>query len=261
MPTAKQCECCDQPLLLKNRYRAIALIGQGGFGRTFKGIDTAQAAKTYCAIKQFWVHPNSHTHTKAADLFRQEAQRLDALGAHRRIPALLDYVTQEKGQFLIQEYVQGVTLAQQLAIEGPWPETEVRQLLQEMLVLLQTVHEQHKIIHRDIKPENIIRRGKDGALMLVDFGAAKLVSETTLGMTGTVIGSAAYTAPEQVRGKAVFASDLYSLGVTCIHLLTQVPPITLFDSGENAWVWRPLPEAAGQRIVCAGARQLASRRD
>lgn len=66
-----------------------------------------------------------------------------------------------------------------------------------------------------------------------------------------MIGSAEYTAPEQARGKAVFASDLYSLGVTCIHLLTQIPPFELFDSSEDAWVWRdylsyPVSEALGQ---------------
>lgn len=56
--------------------------------------------------------------------------------------------------------------------------------------------------------------------------------------TGTIIGSAAYTAPEQLMGKAVFASDIYSLGVTCIHLLTEIPPFDLFDSTEDAWAWR-----------------------
>ena len=72
----------------------------------------------------------------------------------------------------------------------------------------------------------------------MDLGAAKYATETTLGKTGTVIGSAAYTAPEQVRGKAVFASDIYSLGVTCVHLLTRVPPFDLLDSADNQWVWR-----------------------
>ncbi|MEL7144138.1 MAG: VIT domain-containing protein [Cyanobacteria bacterium J06643_4] len=236
--TAKTCDCCGEQLLLKNRYRAVQLIGQGGFGRTFKGVDMAVPQTAYCAIKQFWVQSNSYKEDKAAALFEQEAQRLAVLGKHRRIPALLDFVVEPHGQYLVQEFVKGPNLAQKLATDGRWNEKQVRQLLEEMLVLLQFVHQRNHIIHRDIKPENIIQREQDGALVLVDFGASKLVTEASLGMTGTVIGSAAYTAPEQVRGKAIFASDLYSLGVTCIHLLTQVPPFTLHDSGEDGWKWR-----------------------
>lgn len=253
------CKNCGTSLLLKNRYRAIQLIGQGGFGRTFKGIDESQAAKPYCAIKQFWVHPNSQNKVQAANLFEQEANRLASLGKHAQIPALLDYVVEKKGQYLIQEFVQGHNLAQDLALEGPWTEARVRQLLAEMLPVLQFVHRQKQVIHRDVKPENIIRCGEKKPLVLVDFGASKLVSETTLGKTGTVIGSAAYTAPEQVRGKAVFASDIYSLGVTCIHLLTQVSPFDLFDSGENVWVWRQfLPSPVSEPLGCVLDKMLES---
>ncbi|MEM8832640.1 MAG: VIT domain-containing protein, partial [Cyanobacteria bacterium P01_G01_bin.19] len=118
-----------------------------------------------------------------------------------------------------------------------WTETQIRKLLVDLLPLIQFVHN-HKVIHRDIKPENIVRRESDGALFLVDFGAAKVVTEALANRTGTVIGSAAYTAPEQLKGKAVYASDIYSLGVTCIHLLTNIHPFNLFDSGENSWNWR-----------------------
>ncbi|MEL6471249.1 MAG: VIT domain-containing protein [Cyanobacteria bacterium J06623_4] len=235
---AQVCKSCGTSLLLKNRYRAVQLIGQGGFGRTFKGIDVSQPSQPYCAIKQFWVRSNCQDADKAAELFEKEAQRLAVMGTHLQIPALLDYVAEADGQYLVQEFVQGQNLAQVLAERGPWHAAQVRKLLVEILQVLQYVHGHNQVIHRDIKPENIVLRARDGVLVLVDFGASKLVSETTLEKTGTVIGSAAYTAPEQVRGKAVFASDLYSLGVTCIHLLTQVSPFELFDSGENAWAWR-----------------------
>ncbi|NES73908.1 MAG: hypothetical protein F6K24_56355 [Okeania sp. SIO2D1] len=72
----------------------------------------------------------------------------------------------------------------------------------------------------------------------MDFGAAKFATRTALAVTGTVIGSAGYAAPEQAIGKSIFASDIYSLGVTCIHLLTNVEPFKLFDVSENDWVWR-----------------------
>ncbi|GBL12690.1 Ycf53-like protein [Microcystis aeruginosa Sj] len=72
----------------------------------------------------------------------------------------------------------------------------------------------------------------------MDFGAAKFVSPLNRSMTGTIIGSAEYIAPEQGNGKAVNASDLYSLGVTCLYLLTGISPFDLFDGGEHQWVWR-----------------------
>ncbi|CDM96987.1 protein of unknown function DUF323 [Limnospira maxima CS-328] len=94
------------------------------------------------------------------------------------------------------------------------------------------------MIHRDIKPENIIRRASDNKLVLVDFGASKQVQRTSMSVTGTVIGSAAYCAPEQAMGKPQYGSDLYSLGVTCLYLLTQASPSDLYDPLEAEWVWR-----------------------
>ncbi len=229
---ATRCSDCETPLLLLDRYRAIRLIGQGGFGRTLLVTDEVENSR--CVIKQFYPHSHSD---KAAELFRLEAQRLETLGQHPQIPKLLNYFEVEGNQYLVQEFVDGRNLAQELADVGAFNETQIRQLLQDILPILKFVH-QHQVIHRDIKPENILRRSSDRKLVLVDFGAAKYATETTLGKTGTMIGSAAYTAPEQVRGKAVYASDLYSLGVTCIHLLTQMSPFELFDSGENQWVWR-----------------------
>ena len=101
--------------------------------------------------------------------------------------------------------------------------------------MLEFIHSK-QVIHRDIKPENIIRRKKDNQLVLVDFGAAKYATMSALERTGTIIGSGCYVAPEQSVGKATFASDIYSLGVTCIHLLTGVEPFNLCDVTEGEWV-------------------------
>ena len=226
------CQSCGSNLLLRGRYRALQLIGRGGFGRTFKGIDESQIIENYCAIKQFWIEANNKDRNKAADLFQQEAERLSVLGKHPHIPQLKDYFTESQEQYLIQEFIAGENLERAKV----WTEREIRQLLINILPSIQFVHN-HQIIHRDIKPENIICR-PDNSLVLVDFGAAKVVTKAMGNKTGTVIGSAAYTAPEQLRGKAVFASDLYSLGVTCIYLLTQVHPFDLYDSNENIWNWR-----------------------
>ncbi|MBW4492878.1 MAG: protein kinase [Oscillatoria princeps RMCB-10] len=232
------CQSCGSQLLLLDRYRSIKPIGQGGFGRTFLTVDESQPSQTRCVIKQFFPqHQGSHTTQKAAELFRQEAQGLKFLGKHPQIAAMLAYFELDGRQYLVQEFIDGQNLAEELAENGSFDETQIRELLNSLLPVLLFVHER-QMIHRDIKPENIIRRRRDRRLVIVDFGAAKYATETALGRTGTVIGSAAYTAPEQAKGKATFASDIYSLGVTCIHLMTQVPPFDLVDTSEDAWVWR-----------------------
>ena len=114
---------------------------------------------------------------------------------------------------------------------------QIRTILSDLLRVLEFIHGK-QVIHRDIKPENIIRRNSDRLLVLVDFGAAKYATGTFLGQTGTKIGSAGYAAPEQSFGKATFASDIYSLGVTGIHLLTQMQPFDLYDAMESTFAWR-----------------------
>lgn len=234
---AKFCQSCGSVLLLGDRYRALKPLGSGGFGRTFLAVDEYKPSKPRCVIKQFRrEEQGTRNLQKAVALFVREAQRLEELGKHPQIPDLLAHFEQDDRQYLIQEFVDGPNLAQELEEGGAFDEAQIRQLLQDLLPVLDFVH-QRQVIHRDIKPENIIRRSPDGQLVLVDFGASKLATGTALGQTGTVIGSAGYVAPEQALGKAVFGSDLYSLGVTCIHLLTQMPPFDLFDSSEGAWVW------------------------
>ncbi len=245
----KYCLHCGSKLLLGDRYRAIELIGEGGFGRTFLAVDEYKPSKSRCVIKQFFYQGAGAE--RAAKLFAQEAIRLDDLGKHPQIPELFAHFEEENRQYLVQEFIDGQNLAQALATEGAFSENQIRDLLNSLLPVLEFVHSHH-IIHRDIKPENIIRRfpvnsqvtspylvtPKKDELVLVDFGAAKFVSTTAYAKTGTKIGTAEYAAPEQTMGKAEFTSDFYSLGVTCIHLLTQMHPFDLFSISEDAWVWR-----------------------
>ncbi len=236
----KFCEKCGAKVLLRERYQAVKLIGQGGFGRTFLAKDLDKPSKPYCVIKQFFPSAQGTNNIeKASELFAQEAERLEQLGKHSQIPELFAYfVTDDGRQYLVQEYIAGENLQTELENHGVYKESEVKELLIEILNILNFVHE-NQVIHRDIKPENIIRRNSDQKLLLVDFGAAKYItSPSALNVTGTVIGSAQYCSPEQARGKPIFASDLYSLGVVCIHLLTLVDPFQLFDISENDWVWR-----------------------
>ncbi|GGA33922.1 bifunctional serine/threonine-protein kinase/formylglycine-generating enzyme family protein [Okeania sp. KiyG1] len=237
-PETKFCQSCGEKLILVERYRALKIIGQGGFGRTFQAVDEYRPSKPFCVIKQFFPQAQGTKNLeKAALLFAQEAERLDSLGRHPQIPELLAYFTQDNRQYLVQEFIDGQNLKQELELSGTFDERQIWELLKSLLPVLEFIHSR-QVIHRDIKPENIIRRRKDNQLLLVDFGAAKYATKTALAVTGTVIGSAGYAAPEQALGKATFASDIYSLGVTCIHLLTQVEPFDLFDVSEGEWVWR-----------------------
>ncbi|MBV6625372.1 MAG: serine/threonine protein kinase [Rivularia sp. (in: Bacteria)] len=231
------CSTCQTQLLLKQRYRAIKPIGQGGFGRTLLAVDESKPLKPPCVIKQFLVQAQgTDNNQKAVELFQQEALRLSNLGSHNQIPNLLEYLTQDEHQYLVQEYIDGYDLAEILKEQGTFNEAQIWELLNSLLPVLEFIHK-NDVIHRDIKPQNIIRN-KNGKLNLVDFGAAKVVTGTAILQTGTSIGTPEFVAPEQLRGKANYSSDLYSLGTTCIYLLTGISPFDLFDIYENNWVWR-----------------------
>ncbi|HLP88389.1 MAG TPA: serine/threonine-protein kinase [Nostocaceae cyanobacterium] len=241
-PEALICQNCGSPLLLGNsnspRYRCLRLIGQGGFGRTFLAVDESQPQKPRCAVKQFFsLNSNLVTPEVKAKLINSEVEQLQKLDHHPSIPQFIGYLEQDEQYYLIQEYIDGVNLAQELAEVGNFDETKIRLVLKSVLEILDFTHSQ-QIIHRDIKPENIIRRRSDDRLILVDFGAAKFVTGANLTQTGTVIGSPKYAAPEQVFGKASFASDIYGLGVTSIFLLTAIDPFELYSFAEDRWIWQ-----------------------
>ncbi|WP_414527672.1 GUN4 domain-containing protein [Nodularia chucula] len=232
------CQKCGSKLLFRERYAPQSILGQGGFGRTFLAIDEDKPSKPFCVIKQFLAQAQgTDSIEKASQLFAQEAERLEELGKHPQIPELMAYFTADNRQYLVQEFVKGETLEAELDKNGVFSEQQIRELLIELLEILEFVHSQ-QVIHRDIKPENIIRRSSDNKLFLVDFGAAKVVEKQQRTATATVIGSAEYCAPEQLHGKPKFISDLYSLGVTCLHLLTAISPFDLYDVMEGEWVWR-----------------------
>lgn len=246
-PDHRICQSCGAKLLLKQRYRATKRLGQGGFGRTFLAIDEDIPSQPLCVIKQLHLSQlSAHAADKAIELFHQEAVRLDELGHHSQIPTLMAHFTQDQQLYLVQEWIEGQTLFEEIRQRQAYSETQIWGLLKDLLPTLKFIHDRG-VIHRDIKPANLIRRRSDQTLVLIDFGIAKVVSGTASLLTGTIIGSPEYMAPEQNRGKTLPASDLYSVGVVCIQLLTNRSPFDMFDIGENRWVWRQyLPP--GRRI-------------
>ncbi|MDB9467506.1 bifunctional serine/threonine-protein kinase/formylglycine-generating enzyme family protein [Dolichospermum circinale] len=236
------CQHCGSKLILQERYRSVRVIGEGGFGRTFLAVDK-QRLDTPCVIKQFLPQQSgSAALEKATELFKQEAFRLRDLGKHSHIPDLLAFFPQEGRLYLIQEFIEGKNLLDELQQKGKFSESEVKQILVELLPILQFVHD-NKVIHRDIKPENIIRSSQNGALFLIDFGVSKEVGGSVLTRVGTITGTPGYAPPEQLRGMVFPNSDLYSLAVTCIRLLTghfqkDDGDDLLFDSMRMQWIWK-----------------------
>jgi serine/threonine protein kinase, bacterial len=240
------CQACGARLLVRNRYRVTKSLGQGGFGATFVAIDVSLPGEPICVIKQ--LRP-SNNHEKflrmARELFEREARTLGKIGNHPQIPRLLDFFEERRNFYLVQEYVSGHTIHQEVKQMGLFKEEKIRDFLIEILPVITYIHSQ-QVIHRDIKPANILRREQDGKLVLIDFGAVKnyvAQIETQEGVeqahnTQFAVGTSGYAPPEQLAMRPIFASDLYALGVTCVYLMTGKSPKDIEynpATGEMMW--------------------------
>ncbi|MFM6279194.1 MAG: protein kinase domain-containing protein [Dolichospermum sp.] len=244
----KYCITCGMPLILRDRYLPIKLLGQGGFGAAFLAIDRDTPSLRQCVIKQFQPSSNltEEALEKAKILFAQEAEILEAIGnEHPQIPNLFAFFTitvpslqpghQDQFFYLVQEYINGQTLEEELIQQGNFSEQKALEILKEILPVLQFIHDRN-IIHRDIKPSNIMRR-RDVRLFLLDFGAVKLIANASPSSTG--IYSLGFAPPEQMNSSQVFPStDLYALAVTILALLTGQESTKLFNAYTNQWQWR-----------------------
>lgn len=229
-PKSRLCKACGSKLLLHGRYHLVKGLGKGGFGATFLAADLALPGKPLCVIKQ--LRPNTDNPnflSMARELFEREAKTLGRVGNHPQIPRLLDYFEDRQQFYLIQEFVKGNNLQQEVKKQGVLNEAQARQVLKEVLVILRDIHVQ-KVIHRDIKPANIIRREIDDKLVLIDFGVVKNqvnsagASSSQTALTAFAVGTPGFAPPEQLAMRPVYASDVYALGVTCMYLMSGKAP-------------------------------------
>ncbi|AHJ28435.1 serine/threonine kinase [Nodularia spumigena CCY9414] len=236
---------------MRDRYRVVKPLGQGGFGATFLANDEALPGEPSCVIKQLRPSGNApHILQMARELFEREAKTLGKIGNHPQLPRLLDYFEDQEQFYLIQEYISGSTLQQEVKLNGVFSEAGIKQFLSETLPLLQYIHEQ-KVIHRDIKPANLIRRTQDARMVLIDFGAVKnQVSQAAqnpsgqTALTAYAIGTPGFAPPEQMAMRPVYASDIYALGVTCIYLLSGKTPKDLdYNPKTGEIMWEHLVQA------------------
>jgi serine/threonine protein kinase len=232
-------------MLLNNRYQVIRTLGSGGFGETFLAKDINMPSERFCVVKQLKpIQNNPQIYQLVQERFQREAAILEALsGASEQIPVLYAYFT-DGGQFyLVQEWIKGDTLTAKIEKQGLFTNSAVEELLINILPVLDYVHSQH-IIHRDIKPDNIILRYHDNKPVLIDFGAVRESMGTVVNSKGNptssiIIGTPGFMPSEQAAGRPVYSSDLYSLGLTAIYLLTGKYPQELDTDAQTAEiVWR-----------------------
>lgn len=257
----KFCQQCSTPLvpLLRNRYKVLNVLGKGGFGKTYLAEDTDKLNER-CVVKQLiYQAQGTQANKKIVELFMREAQQLQQLKANQQIPDLHGYFEDNHYLYLVQEFVEGQDLLHEFGEQGPFSEAKIRAVLLDILPILQFIHERG-VVHRDLKPENIMRRQADGRLVLIDFGVAREVTMTQLSLTGTKVGSPGYSSLEQFNeGKAYPASDFYSLGATCFHLMTGQFPGQLWTMQGYGWVnsWQDhLPAGLSPELTTVMGKML-----
>jgi CHASE2 domain-containing sensor protein/predicted Ser/Thr protein kinase len=225
------------------RYRIIAALGSGGFGQIYVAEDTNRPGNPRCVVKH--LQPASREIgflETARRLFNTEAEILEKLGRHDQIPQLYAYFEENAEFYLVQEFVDGCSLSDELSGSDKLNETQVISLLQDILNVLEFVHS-HQVIHRDIKPSNLIRRQQDSKVILIDFGAVKeirnqIVNDSEQSEITVAIGTKGYMPNEQSAGKPRYNSDIYAVGIVAIQALTGLRPSKLDEdpnTGEILW--------------------------
>ncbi|MBW4611539.1 MAG: CHASE2 domain-containing protein [Hassallia sp. WJT32-NPBG1] len=231
-------------LLLSGRYKIIKVLASGGFGCIYIAEDTQRPGNPNCIVKQLMPARRDPRFLEVARrLFNTEAEILEVLGEHQQIPKLLAYFEDNQEFYLVEQYIPGHTLSDELppVTRRVQKESFVIEMLKEVLEILAFVH-QHRVIHRDIKPSNIIRSEIDNRLVLIDFGAVKLMqppSTEETELATVAIGTRGYAPPEQFVGHPRLNSDIYALGMIAIQALTGVSPQELSPDSETGNVrWR-----------------------
>lgn len=248
----------DPTSLSDGRYQLLGILGEGSMGRTY--LADSEAGKV--AIKA--LYPSRLATAKDLQLFVREAEVLQKL-SHPRIPTYIDAFDEGEGEavryHLVQQYVEGDTLRAVLTRGDRFDEASAGALMDQLLVVLEYMHGcDPTVVHRDLKPDNIILQAEDEAPTLVDFGAVREVVRLTMGGGSTIIGTYGYMPPEQLMGRALPASDIYSLGITVLELLTrQVPQDLHGQDVERLIAEAPLTEPFRRVLRRACAPNLTDR--
>ncbi len=219
------CQNCGSSLWLNNKYQAIYVVQKNNRSQVFRVVDRL-AANNYI-LKQVKKESSYDNYLNQLVTYLKEIDR------HPYIPNYIDSFETENHYYLVQDFIEGYNLESSIDRNSIFEVDRVWQVLLDILPILYNLHS-YNLIHRDIKPQNIIYSDKYQKFILVDWSILIKIDASNDIFTG----SAEYAAPENFQGKFNFASDLYSLGLVCLYLLTGLRPFDLFDIVSNNWVWR-----------------------
>ena len=243
--------------ILNNRYKIVELLGCGGFSYTYLAEDTHRPGNPQCVVKYLQPARKDEVFLDVARrLFKSEAEILEVLGQHEQIPQLMAYFEENRQFYLVQEYIEGHCLNEELVPGKRFSDAQVVDFLKEVLQILEFVHS-HGVIHRDIKPSNLMRRKQDERVVLIDFGAVKQIQPQHPTENPTVaVGTVGYAPPEQFMGQPRLNSDIYALGMIAIQALTGTPAKYLERGSTTELVWRHFAETTQElaavldKMVC-----------
>ena len=242
--------------ILSGRYYLHDLIAQSNYSRIFLATDLALNYRK-CAIKQ--LYPNfcpvkMQPQIESAFLKEVEISRKIA-GKHPQVCQFYNYLSDLGNQYLVQEWVEGSTLEQKLRQQAKLSETETKDIFRKILLTLKSIHNLG-IVHNDIKPSNIILRLQDNLPVLIDFGIARTVDCNQ--KPKVIVGTPGYMSVEQAMGNVAFSNDLYSLGLTAIHLLTGISPLDIdFNSSQDNF-WQRKKTAFDAKLVAVIDQAISS---
>lgn len=228
--------------ILHQRFYIVKELGSGGFATTYLALDQCSATQNKCAVKQLQPRFNSPSiWASAKERLATEAMVLQWLGKHDQIPRFIGHFEEQQQFYLVLEYIEGEEFEQEVHRQV-LNEAQAIHFLFDILPILKSVHKQG-IIHRDIKPSNLIRRQKDGKIILIDFGAVKEIGTLAFDASKQqiqtqIIGTPGYMPPEQNNGKPIYSSDIYALGKTVIFGMTNKSPMeweAAESDGVLAW--------------------------
>ena len=241
-------------VILNNRYQIVKQIGRGDRGRRYLSEDIHRY-RELCVLQEFgnWVQ-NDRQLQKAVTLFEQQAGILSRI-AHPQIPRLdpllQTVIDGRRSLFIVRQHVEGTSYWQLLQDRGKLTETEVNSMLREVLAILNYIHTS-RLVHGNISPHNIILRDSDCRSVLINFSCIKALTNAVSPVTHStkLVTDPDYCPDEQIRhNRATVCSDLYSLAVTTLVLLTGKPPQELYDSHQQKWNWSDVKVSSDLRKV------------
>lgn len=218
------------------RYELVKTINCQKNSQTLKVVDHHSSQTLYYWMKQLdCSNYSSQEQEKMSKNFINLIDNLSGLNYYYSIPKTIDYYQREKYFYIVQEWVEGINLKAIIERKDIFTFDQIWQLLEHILPVLRFIHDRC-LVHRNIKPSNIIYNPNTQKYILVGWTSlGKLLDNQSIYSN---LGSSEYAAPEQLKGQAIAASDLYSLGVTCVYLLTGMSPFESIDTVNNCWRWR-----------------------